>query len=217
MSTVSTANATSIRRQCRLPGSLPLRYKHQRTWYRAASGWIFGASPPALFPEYFRQSRPAVLGAVPTNHPYNFRESSPSTHSKAPVELSALEAAQLRSILQDRRAALFWDLDNVDFFKPACSAPLQVHRLRTLVTEAGAQLLSCRAYGNTDTVRRLAVLCVSQDTDFASPLRYLSELGIPTLAISPHDPRRRVCNGVIVRQVYGMNAHICVCGGGCRT
>ncbi|GIL44371.1 hypothetical protein Vafri_1866 [Volvox africanus] len=36
-----------------------------------------------------------------------------------------------------------------------------------------------------------AVLCVSQDTDFAEPLRYLSERGVRTVAVSPHDPRRR--------------------------
>ncbi|KAG2441091.1 hypothetical protein HXX76_003943 [Chlamydomonas incerta] len=36
-----------------------------------------------------------------------------------------------------------------------------------------------------------AVLCVSQDTDFAAPLRHLSERGVVTIAVSPHEPRRR--------------------------
>ncbi|GIL44372.1 hypothetical protein Vafri_1866 [Volvox africanus] len=62
----------------------------------------------------------------------------------------------LRNLLWNRRTAIFWDLDNVDFFAPSYSAPLQVRRLRALVDEAGAQLVVCRAYGNTDTVRRLA-------------------------------------------------------------
>ncbi|GIL91712.1 hypothetical protein Vretifemale_19300 [Volvox reticuliferus] len=36
-----------------------------------------------------------------------------------------------------------------------------------------------------------AVLCVSQDTDFAQPLRYLSERGVRTVSVSPHNSRRR--------------------------
>ncbi|GFR47238.1 hypothetical protein Agub_g8922 [Astrephomene gubernaculifera] len=145
-------------------------------------------------------------------------------------------AAALQTLLQGRPVALLWDLDNVAFFAPATSAPLQLYRMRTLISEAGGRLLACRGYANEDTadrfagvlplleqaglmaVRRVpvrrdaadvrlvedamafaathgsagaAIVCVSQDTDFAQPLRHLSERGIRTLVASPHAPRRR--------------------------
>ncbi|KAG2450348.1 hypothetical protein HYH02_004853 [Chlamydomonas schloesseri] len=63
--------------------------------------------------------------------------------------------AALRALLSDRRVALLWDLDNVDFFAPASSAPLQLRRMQELVAAAGGRLAMCRAYANHDTAARL--------------------------------------------------------------
>ncbi|KXZ47915.1 hypothetical protein GPECTOR_32g528 [Gonium pectorale] len=161
---------------------------------------------------------------------------SDAVDATLPYVLMPGAVSALRDLLAGRRVALLWDLDNVDFFAPAHTAPLQLQRIKALIAAAGAEELAlCRAYANTDTARRLAavlpvlercgllavervaprpdaadvamvqdavefgathgslgaVLCVSQDSDFASPMRYLSERGIITVAISPQTPRRK--------------------------
>ncbi|KAG2484908.1 hypothetical protein HYH03_016294 [Edaphochlamys debaryana] len=186
--------------------------------------------------------------------------------------------AALTALLRGRRVALLWDVDNVDFWAPRDSAPLQLRRLRNLVERCGGRVEMCRTYGNQATARRLAgvlpllprcglaravvvavrpdaadmelaadaeafalgsgcgsasesgsrsgsgsadpcaataaddsrrtaagaaaaagpggpggaaVVVVSQDTDFALPLRRLSEAGVATLVLSPHRPTHK--------------------------
>eukprot|EP00198_Chlamydomonas_reinhardtii_P011471 XP_001700808.1 predicted protein [Chlamydomonas reinhardtii] len=116
---------------------------------------------------------------------------------------AGVDIAALRALLSNRRVALLWDLDNVDFFAPASSAPLQLRRMQELVAAAGGRLALCRAYANYDTAQRLRgvlpllerwrlmEVALVPDTDFAAPLRHLSERGVVTIAVSPHEPRRR--------------------------
>ncbi|GLC33294.1 hypothetical protein PLESTB_000349700 [Pleodorina starrii] len=248
--TVATAISSRDPRRIQLPTwtspELP-----KRGWLNAAGHVGLNTIVPAL-PDGSRLPPSRDPGSVPHDSavPYGFGGAA-NAHTGKELALSSLlpsgSDAAFRGLLAGRRTAILWDLDNVDFFAPACSAPLQVRRLRALVTAAGGRLVLCRAYGNTDTVRRLAgilpllegcgllgvepvavrrdaadlrlvedamefaeaeaaeaaeavthgsvdgpaLLCVSQDTDFAAPLRYLSERGVRTVAVSPHDPRRR--------------------------
>lgn len=99
-----------------------------------------------------RCSCPAAKHATSPSLPAGRGGNAPAASQTATVSKLLVERLPW---LGGRRLAVLWDLENVGIFSPQATVPIQVHRLRALLTAQGAALERFVAVASGQRVQRL--------------------------------------------------------------